>query len=131
MSPESLNVTQLTPTKIHVEWSEIICSNQNGMITNYIVCLQEIEASSETCVQTMSTGRVYDEFVTSGVSYSVTVAAVNNAGTGPFSGGVIIQTEEDGKEFSSADSSLPFLLLMQRLAIHLSFLFLYNNILAY
>ena len=75
--------TTVLSTSITVGWDPVECIEQNGVIDNYIV-----RFGPEGGVQNEQTIGTTRTLSVSGLSpstkYSFTVAAVNSAGTGPF-----------------------------------------------
>ena len=94
-APDSVSISEVTSSSITVQWEMVPCIHHNGDITGYSV--QYTEGGS---TQTMSvSGDSSGGMVTiSGLSpitlYTVQVAAVNSAGTGPSSDPVMITTPE-------------------------------------
>ena len=91
---------------------------RNGVIGNYIVRFgPERGVQSESTVQSGGIG-VAGTYTASGLTpftrYSFEVAAVNSAGTGPFTGTLSIQTDEDGKS-----KILPYCTIMQCIRIYM------------
>ena len=81
-------VSVINPTAITVQWEAVSCIEQNGDITGYIVWY-----GSQT--QSVSGGSVTETTIsnlTPSTTYNIQVAAVNNAGTGPFSNSISIMT---------------------------------------
>ena len=95
-SPAAVSATS-TSTTITVHWEPVDCIDHNGVITGYLVQGVEVESgTSETMTVTDgSTVQLLIEELSSTTDYSVAVAAVNSAGTGPYSDFYLITT--DGK----------------------------------
>ena len=90
-----MNASEVSPYILRVQWGQVDCIHRNGNISGYIVCHTNVETTSEImCVSTSDTS--LDISVGSAADYSVTVAAVNNEGEGPFSNNVIIEAGEQG-----------------------------------
>ena len=75
-------------TNITIEWSEVDCTDRNGVISGYRVRYGPTSIPSQRQITTISDlGRrmftVNREFIT--LSYDFEVAAVNVNGTGPYS----------------------------------------------
>ena len=92
-APEGVSEVSVTANSITVQWGEVPCLHQNGEITVYTV---EVYISGMV-VRTVSVndGSAREGTVsglTPTTEYTVTVAAVNSAGSGPFSGGISIAT---------------------------------------
>ena len=85
--PDGVSEGPVTANSITVQWGEVPCMDRNGEITGYIV-----EARiSGTLIRTVNVndGSAREGTVSGldpSTDYTVTVAAVNNAGTGSFSG---------------------------------------------
>ena len=91
--PASVSVSEVTSSSITVQWEPVDCADRNGDITGYSVQYWEVGSGS---TQTMPvSGGSATETVISGLmlstAYSIQVAAVNSAGTGPYSA-VIMHT---------------------------------------
>ena len=87
-APTNVRMTGVTTTTITVKWQKVACIEQNGDITHYIV-----RYGSQT--QSVSGGSVTEITIsnlTPSTTYNVRVAAVNDAGTGPFSSNLLIIT---------------------------------------
>ena len=74
-------------TRITIEWSELDCTDRNGVITGYRVRYGPTSTPSQRQIANISDpGRriftVNEEFIT--LSYDFEVAAVNVDGTGPY-----------------------------------------------
>ena len=83
-------------THININWSQIDCTERNGVITDYTVVLQEHGGA-------VIPGRVNvmdRTFTASGLTphtnYIFRVAGVNSNGTGPYSDDITVLTDEDG-----------------------------------
>ena len=90
--PTSVSIIDCTPTTITVQWGEVECIHRNGDITGYSV---RVVTSSERD-RVISVGDVRQATI-SGLSpfteYTVSVAAVDNAGIGVYSNGATIRTK--------------------------------------
>ena len=77
----SINVLQINQTSIRIMWEEVDCDKRNGRIIEYIVII------SNNCntYNLTSTERyiTVNNLVLGGI-YSISVAAVNSIGSGPF-----------------------------------------------
>ena len=92
-SPTGTNEVAVTSNTITVQWGEVPCLHRNGEITGYIV---EATTSGDV-VRTVNVpdGNAREltlSELASSTQYTVQVAAVNSAGTGP-STGFAVQTE--------------------------------------
>ena len=91
-APPSSIDTSSTPTTITVQWGEVNCIHRNGEITGYSVrysgggSTQTMPATGGDTRQTTISG------LTPSTDYIIEVAAVNNAGTGPYSTDMVIRT---------------------------------------
>ena len=91
--PDGVSEGPVTANSITVQWGEVPCLHQNGEITGYTV---EATLSGTVVATENVNGGSAREGTVSGLNpsteYFVTVAAVNSAGTGPFSDGISITT---------------------------------------
>ena len=91
-APDGISEGPVTANSITVQWGEVPCLDRNGEITGYTVNA----TLSGMIVATENVDGSAREATVSGLNpsteYTVTVAAVNSAGTGPFSGGISITT---------------------------------------
>ena len=91
--PDGVSELSVTGNSITVQWGEVLCLDRNGQITGY-----KVNATlNGTVIRTenVNDGSARDGTVsglTPSTDYLVLVAAVNSAGTGPFSG-IPIETE--------------------------------------
>ena len=90
--PNSVKKGTVTASSITLHWGEVPCLHRNGQITGYEVeavrngvVKRSIDVSSDTREATVSG-------LSPSTSYTVQVAAVNGAGTGPYSTGIDIWT---------------------------------------
>ena len=89
--PTSVSSATLNSTAITVQWGPVDCIHRNGDITGYSVQYGEVGSGS---TQTMPvSGGSATEATISGLmpstTYSIQVAAVTSAGTGPYSDPVV------------------------------------------
>ena len=92
--PTSVSVSEVTSSSITVQWGPVDCIHRNGDITGY-----SVRYGSETMsVSGDFSGGMY---VISGLmpstTYSVQVAAMNSAGTGPYTTPLMIETPYNSK----------------------------------
>ncbi len=83
-----------TSRSVSVSWGAIECIERNGVITGYTVEFQEqggARIPGEVVNQTFTASGL-----TPHTNYTFRVAGVNSNGTGPFSGTILITTDEDG-----------------------------------
>ena len=89
--PPNVNAEAVGYDKIKVAWGELPCVEHNGLITGYV-----IKASlNEEIVNTISVGNSTTGTLTGLLPlrmYTVSVAAVNSLGTGPYSDPVVLTT---------------------------------------
>ena len=77
----------MTSSSIIVQWGAVDCIHRNGDITGYSV-QYGVVGSGSTQTMSVSVGSVTEATISSlmpSTTYSIQVAAVNNAGTGEFS----------------------------------------------
>ena len=93
--PLNVTVTSVNPASLIVSWQPPLEINWNGPI--YHVIQYTIAGRSDMMMNVnVSSGHTISELVAY-VNYSVTVAAVNVNGTGPFSNPVVGRSGEDGE----------------------------------
>ena len=92
-APDGVSEGPVTVNSITVQWGEVPCMDRNGEITVYTVevTLSGMVVATEN-VNDGSARRGTVSGLTPSTEYTVTVAAVNSAGTGPFSDGISIRT---------------------------------------
>ena len=85
-APDGISEVSLTANSITVQWGEVPCLDRNGEITGYTVelTLSGMVVATEN-VNDGSARRGTVSGLTTSTEYIVTVAAINSAGTGPFS----------------------------------------------
>ena len=83
-----MTVTSVSPSTITLGWGSVPCIHQNGEIKGYTV---EYGAMGSGDKQTVETSVTLSS-LTPGINYEISVAAVNGAGTGPYSTGISILT---------------------------------------
>ena len=89
-APTSVRITKVTASSITVTWGEVPCLHRNGQITGYRV--QAVRnGMTETFINVASRPATVSGLSPSTL-YTVQVAAVNGAGTGPYSTGISIRT---------------------------------------
>ena len=69
---------------IEVQWEPVDCIHHNGHITGYLV-QYEAQESGDSQTHTTTGEHAIISNLTSFITYSIEVAAVNSAGTGEFS----------------------------------------------
>ena len=87
--PQNVMVASFDPSSLMVSWQPPPAIDHNGPITGYVINYTRVGSSDMMSVNVTS-GTVYtiSELVTY-VIYSVTVAAMNVNGTGPFSNSIV------------------------------------------
>ena len=86
-APDGVSEVTVTANSITVQWGEVPCIHRNGEITGYTVevTLSGMVVRTEN-VNDGSARRGTVSGLTPATEYIVQVAAVNSAGTGPYSG---------------------------------------------
>ena len=91
-------MSDITATTITVQWEEIGCSEENGVITGYSVEYWEVEAGNgSVMIMTLSGDTATISSLIPSTTYSIRVAAENSAGTGPYSNALYAVT--DGMQY--------------------------------
>ena len=108
-----MTVTGVTSSTISVQWGSVPCIHQNGNITGYLV-QYEVDGSGNTQITNVNEAGVTEATLsnlTASTTYSIQVAAVNDAGTGVFNNGQYAMTlgEKLGLRIGS---NIPLLLLL-------------------
>ena len=108
--PTSVSVSEVTFSSITVQWGPVDCIHRNGDITGYSVQYGEVGSGS---TQTMPvSGGSSTETTISGLMpstvYSVQVAAMNSAGTGPYTSPLTIETPYNSKHISYTTAGLKY-----------------------
>ena len=92
-SPFEVNTPSITSRSFSISWTEIECTEHNGLITNYTVEFQE---EGGAVIPGVIVNRTFTASgLTPYTNYTFRVAGVNQAGTGPFSDTTSILTEEE------------------------------------
>ena len=103
--PQQVIVTSVDSTTMKVSWKPPPMIHHNGLLTGYIIQYTSVGSSDTTSV-TVTSGNT---FIISGLdksNYSVSVAATNINGTGPFSTPTVLAPGED-------DTSMCFIMSLQ------------------
>ena len=88
-------LTDVTSSTITVQWGSVPCIHQNGVITGYSV-QYEVEGSGNTSLLSVDGADTTETNITGlnpSTNYSISVAAVNDAGPGNYSSHKNQQTE--------------------------------------
>ena len=96
--PTSVSASALNSTAITVQWGPVDCADRNGDITGYSVQYGEM-GSGSTQTMPVSGGSSTEATIPNlmqSTTYSIRVAAVNSAGTEPYSTTVIFETPDSG-----------------------------------
>ena len=97
-APEELTSTSVESRSLTLMWGTVPCSDQNGPITGYSLRYSNGTSIADT------TGEGSREYKLNGLTpytrYSTQVAAINTAGTGPYSGSpLMVETLQDSKQY--------------------------------
>ena len=76
-------------------WDPIDCIEQNGIISFYLTKFHTRENDHRVSGMVLGTSFTADG-LTPNTSYTFQVAGVNDAGTGPFTDTIVINTDEEG-----------------------------------
>ena len=91
--PRSIRNGTVTPHCITVHWEEVDCLDRNGAITGYVARALSNGREEGTASVGGDDREVTISGLTPSTQYIVQVAAVNSAGTGPYSPIVLYGTE--------------------------------------
>ncbi len=87
-APQNFQSTAIAETSITVEWGTVPCIDRNSVITGYVLQYREVSHynyEEETIPGTGDEGGTYTiTGLTPLTSYYITLAAVSDSGTGPF-----------------------------------------------
>ena len=82
--PASITLVTVTPNSATVQWGEVTCLQRNGEITDYTVTATKAGGMVEgTASVDVGSRQGTLSGLTPSTQYTVSVAAVNSAGTGP------------------------------------------------
>ena len=95
--PQNIEVTGDDPASLMVSWQPPLDMTCNGPITGYVIQYARVESDDNMIVNVPSGTSLAVSGLFACVEYSVTVAAVNNKGTGPFSKPVVAKSGEDSE----------------------------------
>ena len=93
--PSSLDVCVVNSSTITVEWGEVPCIHQNGVITGYSVRYQVVGGPNTGTMVNITGGSISKTTISnldSSTNYSIQVAAKSSAGTGEYSSSVFVET---------------------------------------
>ena len=94
-APNAVMVTMTTDTTITLQWGEVDCTDHNGEITGYSVTYG-VEGSDSPQTMDVPGDDVTETTIQnlmSSTTYSIEVAAVNSAGTGPYGDSITAETD--------------------------------------
>ena len=90
-APRSVSVSEVTSSSITVKWWTVLCIDRNGLITGYrIRAITSEENDRNETVGDVIEGTITG--LTPSTEYTMSVAAVNSLGTGPYSDGIVQST---------------------------------------
>ena len=93
-SPASVVSGVITPNSITLHWSPVECIHRNGDITGYSIRVMRNGAMDRFVEVQGDTREATVYGLTPSTQYTVQVAAVNSAGTGPYNrDGIAVETE--------------------------------------
>ena len=95
--PQDIMVTSVDPASLVVEWQALLEENCNGPITGYVIQYARVGADDNMIVNVPNDTTLTIPGLFACAEYSVTVAAVNANGTGPFSKPVTETSGEDSE----------------------------------
>ena len=85
-APDPITIVIVTPYSATIQWGEVPCLQRNGEITDYTVTVTNSDGMEEgTASVDVDARRATIYGLTPATQYTVSVAAVNSAGTGPTS----------------------------------------------
>ena len=94
--PQNIEVSGNDPGSLIVSWQPPLKDNCNGEITGYVIQYGRVGSDDNMIVNVPNETTLPIPGLFACVKYSVTVAAVNAKGTGPFSKPVVQKSGEDG-----------------------------------
>ena len=97
-APTSVSVSEVTSSSITVQWGAVDCIHRNGDITGYSV-RYGVQGSVSTQTVSVSGGGATMRLISGlmpSTTYSIEVAAVNNAGIGVYSPVIMKETAQPG-----------------------------------
>ena len=84
----------MTSYSMTVQWEAVDCIHRNGDKVSYWIQYEEVESGVTLQIQPIFSSNVTNSYLRSSTTYSIEVAAVNSAGTGPYSPPVIVTTNK-------------------------------------
>ena len=95
--PQNVEVEVSGSTSLLVTWDHLTLTEENGIILRYIICVmgQGHDTAEYELIANYTVTYLTIENLQEGNMYSVSVAAVNSAGTGPYSNNIKVVTNED------------------------------------
>ena len=94
-APRNVTFT-VTSTNVNINWRQIDCIERNGVITDYTVVFQEQGGAVIPGEVNVMDRTFTASGLTPHANYTFRVAGVNSNGTGPYTNGTMVTTEEDG-----------------------------------
>ena len=91
-APSNVRVTGATSTTVTVQWEMVPCIHRNGEITGYSVRYSGDGSTDTSFVSGGGTRQTTISGLTPSTDYTIQVAAINDAGTGPYSNGMVQRT---------------------------------------
>ena len=95
--PQIVMVTSVIPASLNVSWQPPPPINHNGPITGYVIQYTRVGSSDMMSINVNSGTAHTMSGLVAYVDYSVTVAAMNVNGTGPFSSTEVGRSGENSK----------------------------------
>ena len=92
--PDPVRLSVVTSTAITVQWEMVPCVHRNGDITGYLVQYIGGGATDSKSVTGDDATMTTFEGLMPSTTYSIVIAAVNDAGTGDYSNSMIIETPQ-------------------------------------
>ena len=90
-------LTSVNPASLRASWRIPLQIHRNGPITAYAIRYTRVGSTDTMLESVTNSGTTYTiSKLVAFVEYSVSVAAVNFIGTGPFSDPLVLRSGEDG-----------------------------------
>ena len=93
--PTAVTISDVTSSSITVQWGAVDCIHQNGKITGYSLRYWAQQCTCNTHTVNVSGGTAMAFTLTglpNSTTYSIDVAAINNAGIGKYSDSITVKT---------------------------------------